>query len=133
MAWFSSPVSSSSLLCIFLLCSLSAANEIIVGGKTDAWTLPTSDSQSLNQWAQKYRFRVGDTLVWNYDGGKDSVLEVTKEDYVNCNTSNPIAAYKDGNTKVEARQTRTILFRQRSKGSLRQGPEADRGGPVSKA
>lgn len=39
--------------------------------------------------------------MWKYDGGKDSVLEVTKEDYVNCNTSNPIAVYKDGNTKVE--------------------------------
>lgn len=38
--------------------------------------------------------------VWSYDGGKDSVLHVTKEDYVNCNTSNPIATYKDGNTKL---------------------------------
>jgi hypothetical protein len=35
-----------------------------------------------------------------YEAGKDSVLQVTKEDYVSCNISNPIKHYNDGYTKV---------------------------------
>lgn len=40
-------------------------------------------------------------LVWKYEGGKDSVLQVSKEDYANCNISSPIGQYTDGNTKVQ--------------------------------
>nr|DAD30264.1 TPA_asm: hypothetical protein HUJ06_031732 [Nelumbo nucifera] len=60
--------------------------------------LPTS----LSLWGfAATRFRIGDSLVWKYDTQKDSILQVTKEVYTACNTSNSIAAYKDGNTKVE--------------------------------
>lgn len=38
--------------------------------------------------------------MWKYDSAKDSVLLVTKEDYVNCNTSSPIQQYKDGETRI---------------------------------
>jgi len=40
----------------------SAAKEILVGGKTDAWKIPSSQSDSLNQWAGSSRFRIGDSL-----------------------------------------------------------------------
>ncbi|KAK9947216.1 hypothetical protein M0R45_012648 [Rubus argutus] len=97
MAGFSS---TTCLLLIFLLLRSSEARDILVGGKADAWAIPSSESQSLNKWAETNRFRTGDTLVWKYDSAKDSVLLVTKEDYVNCNTSSPIQQYKDGETKI---------------------------------
>lgn len=56
----SSLVSSLAILLLFL--SFTAAREILVGGKADAWKIPTSDDDSLNTWAASSRFRVGDSL-----------------------------------------------------------------------
>ncbi|XAR69983.1 hypothetical protein NMG60_11001782 [Bertholletia excelsa] len=74
-----------------LFSSTSTKLEYLVGGKTDAWQIPSSESDSLNKWAESSRFLIGDSLVWKYDGEKDSVLQVSKKGYVHCNTSSPIA------------------------------------------
>ncbi|XVF89406.1 hypothetical protein PTKIN_Ptkin19aG0127800 [Pterospermum kingtungense] len=109
MAAFSRRLTSSLVLfCLFL--SFTEAKEILVGGKTDAWKIPSSESDSLNKWAEKSRFRIGDSLVWKYDGAKDSVLQVTKEAYTSCNTSDPIAEYKDGKTKVKLERSGSYFF-----------------------
>ncbi|KAL5785933.1 hypothetical protein ACOSQ2_008325 [Xanthoceras sorbifolium] len=123
MAVLSRTVASSSLLLTLfvLFSSFSEAKDILVGGKTGAWKIPSSQSDSLNHWAESTRFRVGDSLVWNYDGAKDSVLQVTKEDYVSCNTTNPIAQYKDGNTKVELHKPGPFYFISGVKGSCEKG------------
>ena len=60
-------------------------------------------------------------LVWKYDGGKDSVLQVTKEAYASCNASNPIAEYKDGNTKVKLEKSGPFYFISGAKGHCEQG------------
>lgn len=62
MAHFLRVATSSLLLMITLFLSLSEAKEIIIGGKTDAWKIPSSQSDSLNKWAESARFRIGDTL-----------------------------------------------------------------------
>ncbi|XP_050219828.1 early nodulin-like protein 13 [Mercurialis annua] len=101
----------SSLLLIIALCfSLSEAKDILIGGKSDAWKVPSSEADSLNKWAESSRFRIDDSLVWKYDGQKDSVLEVSKEDYLSCNVSNPIAEYKNGNTKVKLERAGPYYF-----------------------
>ncbi|KAI4337238.1 hypothetical protein L6164_015681 [Bauhinia variegata] len=113
--------SRSSLAFLFLLFGFSVAREIVVGSKTDAWKIPSSESDSLNKWAERTRFRVGDNLVWKYDSGKDSVLQVNKHDYVNCSTSNPIKEYSDGNTKVELDRPGAFYFISGAKGHCEQG------------
>lgn len=51
------------ILLIFLYLScLSEGREYLVGGKSDAWKIPSSPSDSLNQWAQSSRFLIGDYL-----------------------------------------------------------------------
>ncbi|OAY53591.1 early nodulin-like protein 3 [Manihot esculenta] len=110
MAHFLRVATSSLLLMITLFLSLSEAKEIIIGGKTDAWKIPSSQSDSLNKWAESSRFRIGDTLVWKYDSEKDSVLQVTREAYLSCNISNPIEEYKDGNTKVKLDRSGPFYF-----------------------
>src|SRR5574340_1263955 len=102
--------SRALFLLTFFLFSFSEAREILVGGKSNAWKIPSSQSQSLNQWAETSRFRVGDTLVWNYEEGKDSVLKVRKEDYEACNTENPEQIFEDGNTKVELHKPGPFYF-----------------------
>ncbi|CAF2071533.1 unnamed protein product [Brassica oleracea] len=48
--------------------------------------------------------------VWKYDGEKDSVLQVTKEAYINCNTTNPAASYSNGDTKVKLERSGPFFF-----------------------
>ncbi|KAJ7958487.1 early nodulin-like protein 1 [Quillaja saponaria] len=112
---------SVSLLFVFLLLSFSEAREILVGGKPSSWKIPSSESDSLNQWAGKIRFKVGDFLVWKYESGKDSVLQVSKEDYINCITSKPIKEYNDGKTKLELDRHGAFYFISGAKGHCEEG------------
>jgi hypothetical protein len=57
-----SKTASTSLLFLFLLFGFSAAKELLVGGKIDSWKVPSSEADSLNRWAEKSRFNVGDHL-----------------------------------------------------------------------
>ncbi|CAA0838646.1 early nodulin-like protein 6 [Striga hermonthica] len=68
-----------------------------VGGKGRGWKIPTGDEpETYNEWAAMNRFRIGDTLYFEYE--KDSVLVVNDADYLSCNTSNPISKFEDGKT-----------------------------------
>ncbi|XP_058785944.1 early nodulin-like protein 14 [Vicia villosa] len=137
----SSRTVSPSILFMFFLFGLSAATDLLVGGKENAWKVPSSEADSLNKWAGKSRFNVGDHLVWKYDGGKDSVLQVNKEDYANCNSSNPIQQYNDGNTKVKLDRPGPFYFISGAKGHCEKGQKLvvvvitprTRYGPVSPA
>jgi len=143
-----------SLVLMSLLWGSSQAKDLLVGGKTDAWKIPSSESDSLNKWAGKARFLIGDSLgiylsffnlsvlkyylgfsylvslskitfffltVWKYDGQKDSVLQVTKEAYAACNTTNPIEEYKDGNTKVKLDKSGPFYFISGAEGHCEKG------------
>lgn len=123
MAFFSRNVLSSSVVAVlfFLLLSFTEARDHLVGGKTDSWKIPSSESDSLNRWAEKSRFLVGDSLVWKYDGKKDSVLEVSKRDYVTCNTSSPISVHNDGDTKIVLEHSGAHYFISGAKGHCEQG------------
>ncbi|CAN6819491.1 unnamed protein product [Brassica oleracea var. botrytis] len=119
--------SSSSLpvivfFCIsfFFLLSVNA-NEVTVGGKSGDWKIPPSSSYSFNEWAQMARFKVGDILVFSYEAGKDSVLQVTRESYEKCNTTSPKASYNDGNTKVKLEQPGPVYFISGKEGHCQKG------------
>ncbi|KAF9603329.1 hypothetical protein IFM89_034678 [Coptis chinensis] len=105
-------------LCFFFLFSFSEAREFLVGGKTDSWKIPSSPSSQLNEWSKASRFNIGDTIVWKYDSKNDSVFQVTKSDYANCNVSSPIAQYNDGNTTVKLEKPGPYYFIDWSKGTL---------------
>ncbi|KFK32687.1 hypothetical protein AALP_AA6G275900 [Arabis alpina] len=79
---------------------LSEARIFVVGGLVDAWKVPEPSNNTLNHWAEKTRFQVGDILLFSYSDRNDSVLQVTKENYDSCNTQKPLKEYKGGNNKV---------------------------------
>ncbi|XP_058222247.1 early nodulin-like protein 15 [Rhododendron vialii] len=113
---------ASLVLVLLCLVSSSEGREILVGGKTDAWEIPNpSQSDSLNQWSENSRFQIGDTLVWKYNSSQDSVLQVSKRDYVTCNTSSPIEEYKDGNTKVNLDHSGPYYFISGAQGHCQKG------------
>ncbi|CAA6672250.1 unnamed protein product [Spirodela intermedia] len=98
-----------SVSLLFLLCGLSAAKEYLVGGSINSWTVSSSSLRVLNHWAEANRFQVGDSLVWRFDG-KASVLEVTREAYLACNTSSPIAEHGGGAITVRLRRSGPHYF-----------------------
>ncbi|KAL3819089.1 hypothetical protein ACJIZ3_004994 [Penstemon smallii] len=109
---------------LFILVTFSEARELLVGGKSNAWKIPSSQSDSLNHWAENSRFLIGDSLVWEYDETKDSVLQVTKRDYVTCNTSTPIETYNNsGNntTKVKLERSGPYYFISGEEGHCEKG------------
>ncbi|KAJ4899119.1 early nodulin-like protein 15 [Raphanus sativus] len=107
-------------LCIFFL-SVNA-NEVTVGGKSGGWKIPPSSSYSFNEWGDKSRFKIGDFLVFSYEAGKDSVLQVTREAYEKCNTTSPKASYTaDGNTKVKLDQPGPVYFISGTQGHCQKG------------
>ncbi|CAN8265090.1 unnamed protein product [Cochlearia groenlandica] len=112
---------ASSLFFLLLLADLACGKEILVGGKSTAWKVPSSPSDSLNKWAESLRFHVGDSLVWKYDEEKDSVLQVTKQAYISCNTTNPAANYTDGDTKVKLDRSGPFFFISGSKSNCVEG------------
>nr|GLL16649.1 early nodulin-like protein 3 [Ipomoea trifida] len=122
MAGFSSSsYSVAVLLLFFLFISFTEARDHLVGGKSDAWKIPSSPSDSLNNWAEKTRFLPGDSLVWKYDGKTDAVLEVSKRDYVTCNTSMPIGAHNDGDTKIVLERSGPYYFISGAEGHCQKG------------
>ena len=62
MAGFLRALCYSQVLVFLLSITCSAAKEFLVGGKTNAWKIPSSQSDSLNKWAESSRFLVGDSL-----------------------------------------------------------------------
>ncbi|PIN15130.1 hypothetical protein CDL12_12229 [Handroanthus impetiginosus] len=87
------------------------AFEFKVGGWQGNWTVPSDPNSALyNQWAEKNRFQIGDTLLFVYDANHDSVLHVTKDDYTNCNTGAPLEKFTDGHTVFKFNQSGPYYF-----------------------
>ncbi|XP_073130993.1 early nodulin-like protein 13 [Henckelia pumila] len=98
------------LLSFVLIMGFSEATEYLVGGENDAWRMPSPEPDYLNRWSEKSSFLIGDSLVFVYDGSKDSVLLVTKEAYLACNKSSPLKKYVGGNTTVELERSGPYFF-----------------------
>ncbi|GMY31848.1 early nodulin-like protein 2 [Fagus crenata] len=99
------------LLLFFVIfsCSLfsSQAFKFYVGGK-DGWVL--NPSENYTHWTERNRFQVNDTLVFKYKKGSDSVLVVNKDDYYNCNTTNPIKKLEEGDSEYKVEKSGPFFF-----------------------
>ncbi|CAA6667192.1 unnamed protein product [Spirodela intermedia] len=88
--------SSSSALPFFILVVVYAATGALAAtfevGDNQIWSIPSSPSY-YTDWASRQTFAVGDSLVFNFNNGAHDVLEVTRANYDDCTTSNPIATY----------------------------------------
>ncbi|EAZ21838.1 hypothetical protein OsJ_05484 [Oryza sativa Japonica Group] len=85
------------LACFALVVAMAGATQLKVGGG-NGWSVPAANAESYNDWAEKMRFQIGDTLVFVYPKDKDSVLVVEPADYNACNTSSFDQKFADGNT-----------------------------------
>ncbi|XAR67475.1 hypothetical protein NMG60_11002248 [Bertholletia excelsa] len=96
-------------LLMMMLVQKGCAFQFKVGG-SGSWGVPSSSRISYNHWAEKNRFSVGDTILFEYTANQDSVLLVSKENYENCNTSAPEAEYHDGRTVFQFNRSGPFYF-----------------------
>ncbi|KAF6137427.1 hypothetical protein GIB67_009903 [Kingdonia uniflora] len=95
---------------IVILMQRVSATDFNVGG-ANGWTVPTDGNKlSYNQWAEMKRFRIGDSLSFVCQSGKDSVLQVSKDDFANCNITTPIATFNDRSTTFKFTQSGPYYF-----------------------
>ncbi|WOL15696.1 early nodulin-like protein 1 [Canna indica] len=92
-----------------LLAMAADATQFKVGG-SNGWSVPDPNAMSFNQWAERNRFHIGDSLLFVYPPDKDSVLQVDKDAYDACNTSTFIAKYDDGSTVFTLNRSGAFYF-----------------------
>ncbi|XP_075487757.1 early nodulin-like protein 9 [Primulina tabacum] len=96
---------------VLLLIKKNDAFEFKVGGSKGTWAAPADpNSSEYNQWAERNRFQIGDSLLFVYAADQDSVLQVNKDDYTNCNIASPIAKNNDGHTVIKLDQSGPHYF-----------------------
>ncbi|KAL2472977.1 early nodulin-like protein 9 [Forsythia ovata] len=99
------------LFSVLLLIQKGNAYEFKVGGPKGSWAVSSDpNAASFNKWAETNRFQIGDTLLFVYPADKDSVLQVTKDDYTNCNTAAPLEKFSDGHTVFKFDQSGPHYF-----------------------
>ncbi|XP_052158488.1 blue copper protein-like [Oryza glaberrima] len=92
-------MASSLALVALLLVScavVAAAATKYTVGDTSGWAM----GADYTTWASDKKFKMGDTLVFNYAGGAHSVDEVSAADYAVCTASNALQSDSSGTTTV---------------------------------
>ncbi|XP_052183628.1 mavicyanin-like [Diospyros lotus] len=78
-------------------------------GDDEGWVVPPAkDQQFYNEWASRNRFQVNQTLRFKYK--KDSVMEVSDEEYDNCKSSEPIFFSNNGDTEFKLERPGLFYF-----------------------
>ncbi|KAG6545315.1 hypothetical protein Mapa_013164 [Marchantia paleacea] len=113
------------ILITVLLVSFRAAiaEEYIVGGE-NGWVLPIQANDIGNNyttWADSFNFKVGDSLVFKYKKESHSVLQVNGTAFADCITSDPLGAWKDGNTSIVLKEAGRMWFICGAPGHCEQG------------
>ncbi|KAK4418276.1 Mavicyanin [Sesamum alatum] len=75
--------------------------EVYKVGDSAGWIIIAHPDYSA--WAASKTFRVGDTLIFEYDPRYHNVVEVSRSDFHTCNTAAPIATYATGNDSIVIR------------------------------
>ncbi|KAF5466755.1 hypothetical protein F2P56_016655 [Juglans regia] len=75
---------------VVLLLQCAAAQTVHVVGDSIGWSVPTGGASAYETWAASKQFVVGDILSFNFATNEHDVLQVPKESYDSCSSSNPI-------------------------------------------
>ncbi|CAA6667185.1 unnamed protein product [Spirodela intermedia] len=83
-------------------------------GDNQIWSIPSSPSYYTDWAAGRHSLSailsVGSIFIFNFNNGAHDVLEVTRANYDDCTTSNPIATYTTGPATVELTAAGTRYF-----------------------
>ncbi|KAG9456453.1 hypothetical protein H6P81_000961 [Aristolochia fimbriata] len=99
---------------VFVLFLLSAAVRVSVAkvykvGESAGWTVGAAN-MDYKAWAASKTFRVGDTIVFEYNKQFHNVLQVNQSDFRSCNASSPIASHTSGNDSIAIKRKGHYFF-----------------------
>ncbi|KAG6669478.1 hypothetical protein I3843_01G238900 [Carya illinoinensis] len=89
MEKFTSVVALFGVVAVLLL-QCAAAQTVHVVGDSIGWSVPAGGVSTYETWAASKQFVVGDILSFNFVTNAHDVLQVPKESYDSCSSSNPI-------------------------------------------
>ncbi|KAK9053222.1 hypothetical protein SSX86_029854 [Deinandra increscens subsp. villosa] len=95
------------LVCLMVILSLISfgSAKVYTVGDSAGWAL----SVDYTTWASDKTFKVGDSLVFNYDSSHTVDL-VSSGDYGTCKVGNSIASYNSGTTTISLNTTGSQYF-----------------------
>ncbi|CAA7037944.1 unnamed protein product [Microthlaspi erraticum] len=97
MALIKSKSFFKSLLILVALFGAAVGGTVHKVGDSKGWTMMGADYEA---WASSRTFKVGDSLVFEYDNEYHDVTEVTPNDFELCEPSSPLATYRTGSDTV---------------------------------
>ncbi|KAG0500621.1 hypothetical protein HPP92_000693 [Vanilla planifolia] len=98
MAVSSARVGLLLALAVFFWQSIPSAAKVFTVGDSIGWTV--LNSPNYTAWTFSKTFRVGDSIVFEYNKQFHNVLEVKKADYTACNNDSALATYTTGNDSI---------------------------------
>ncbi|KAL9239433.1 hypothetical protein vseg_013756 [Gypsophila vaccaria] len=102
---------SVMFMCVTLSLMVKSGNSTeFTVGESKGWGVPPPKQPNTyyNQWAEKKRFKVNDTLEFQYK--KDSVMIVSEEEYEKCKSQAPIYFSNNGNTAITLDRSGLFYF-----------------------
>ncbi|XXG42492.1 hypothetical protein AAC387_Pa01g2761 [Persea americana] len=63
------------------------------------WSIPLSQDFYKN-WSSRHTFRVGDSLVFDFESGFYNVMQVSRREYEDCTANSPFRAFGEGPATV---------------------------------
>ncbi|XP_024977264.1 blue copper protein-like [Cynara cardunculus var. scolymus] len=90
---------------VILSCFTCGLAKVYIVGDTAGWAL----SVDYTTWTGDKTFKVGDSLVFNYDSSH-TVDEVSSGDYTTCSVGNSIASYNSGTSTIALNTTGNHYF-----------------------
>eukprot|EP00253_Pinus_taeda_P007681 PITA_07681 len=109
------------IFCFLLAVQSISAFVYRIGGRK-GWVVPReSDPDAYNHWAGSHRFQIGDSLLFKYPRGRDTVLVVTEQAYNTCNTTSPVVYADNGDSIFRFTASGPFFFISGVKGNCLKG------------
>nr|KYP55720.1 Blue copper protein [Cajanus cajan] len=86
------------------------AEDYEVGGSTGWTSFPPGGDSFYSKWAENFTFKVKDTLVFNFESGSHSVVELSKANYEKCEVDKSIKGYNSGPARVRLDRSGEFYF-----------------------
>ncbi|ESQ51694.1 hypothetical protein EUTSA_v10017853mg [Eutrema salsugineum] len=88
----------ASLLVLVALLGVAVGGTVHKVGDSNGWTMMGVDYEA---WASSRTFKVGDSLVFEYNNEYHDVTQVTPNNFELCEPSNPLTTYQTGSDTVK--------------------------------
>ncbi|RZC91082.1 hypothetical protein C5167_028911 [Papaver somniferum] len=84
-------------MALAVLCVTSSMAEVYMVGDGYGWTSwETGSMPDYKEWSASKAFKIGDSIVFEYEPEWHNVVQVSYENYKKCNASSPIKTFTSG-------------------------------------